>query len=150
MHLTSRTIGEIGNIGSRMLHWAAPQNAQHITLNTRAQNFEGVVIADMWKPHATMCARSRSVRKFIRNPRPTFKKVFDFPNTCREVVRLRCRKNRTLFSDHADIGNNCGVIARLNSADGIYACKPNSRWVSNRSRTWPRYEDVIESPIRPC
>lgn len=56
MDLTTRTIGEIGNVGSRMLHWAAPQNAQDITLNTMAQDFEGVVITDMWKSHTTMRA----------------------------------------------------------------------------------------------
>jgi hypothetical protein len=126
MHLTARAIGEISNVGSRMLHWAAPQNAQHITLNARAQDFEGVVIADMWKPHATMCARRRAVRKFIRNPRPTFKKVFDFPNTSVEVVRLRCRKNRTLFSDHVNVCDDSGVIAWLNATDGLNTCKPNS------------------------
>ena len=56
MNLTTRTLGEIGNVGSRVLPWAAPQNAQDITLDTRAQNFEGVVITDMWKSHTTMCA----------------------------------------------------------------------------------------------
>jgi hypothetical protein len=52
--------------------------------------------------------------------------VFDFPNTSVAVVRLRYRKNRTLFSDHVNVSDDSGVIARLNSADGIYACKPNS------------------------
>ena len=56
MNLTTRTLGEIGNVGSRVLPWAAPQNAQDITLNTRAQNFERVVITDMWKSPTTMCA----------------------------------------------------------------------------------------------
>ena len=56
MNLTTRTIGETGNVGSRILYGAAPQNAQDIALNTRAQNFEGVVITDMRKSPAPMCA----------------------------------------------------------------------------------------------
>jgi hypothetical protein len=68
MNLTTRTIGEIGNVGSRVIPWATPQNAQDIALNTRTQNFEGVVITDMWKSHATMCAGNRADRKFIPNP----------------------------------------------------------------------------------
>jgi hypothetical protein len=150
MHLTTRTIGEIGNVGSRMLRWAAPQNAQDITLNSRAQNFEGVVITDMWKPHTTMCARSRAVRKFIHNPQPTFEKVFVFPNTFVRVVRVRCSKNRTLFCDHADVSNDCCVIAWLNATNGVKTCEPNSCWVTDGSRTWPRYKEVIKSTIRPC
>ncbi len=126
MHLTTRTIGEIGNIRSRMLYWASPQNAQDITLNTRTQNFEGVVITDMWKPYATMCASSRAIRKFIRNPRHTFEKVFDFPNSCIRVVRVRCRKTERLFSDHVNVGNDSGVIAWLNATNGFKTCQPNS------------------------
>ena len=56
MNLTTRTLGEIGNVGSRVLPGATPQNAQDIAFNTRAQNFEGVVITDMRKPHAPMWA----------------------------------------------------------------------------------------------
>jgi len=56
MNLTTRTISEIGNVGSRVLSWTAPQNAQDIALDTRAQNFKGVVITDMWKSHTSMCA----------------------------------------------------------------------------------------------
>jgi hypothetical protein len=89
MNLTTGTLSEIGNIGSRMLHRAAPQNAQDITLHTRAQDFEGVVITDMWKSHTTMCTRSRAIRKFIRNPPATFEKVFVFPNTYVAVARVR-------------------------------------------------------------
>ena len=57
---------------------------------------------------------------------PLSKKVFDFSNTCVEVVRLRCRKNRTLFRNHANVGNDSGMIAWLNATNGINSCKPNS------------------------
>jgi len=56
MNLTTGTISETGDVGSRMFPWAATQNAQDITLNSRAENFEGVVITDMRKSHAPMCA----------------------------------------------------------------------------------------------
>ncbi len=56
MNLTTGTIGETGDVGSRVIPWATAQNAQDIALNTRTQNFEGVVVTDMWKSHTTMCA----------------------------------------------------------------------------------------------
>ena len=55
MNLTTRTLGEIGNVGSRVLPGAAPQNAQDITFDTWAHDYEGVVITDMRESHTTMC-----------------------------------------------------------------------------------------------
>jgi hypothetical protein len=48
-----------------------------------------------------------------------------------------------------NVGDHSSVVTCLHTVNWIYARQPNARWVPNSFSTWPRYEQVIQSPIWP-
>jgi hypothetical protein len=48
-----------------------------------------------------------------------------------------------------NVGNHGSVVTCLHTVNWIYARQPNARRVANSSPTWPRHEQVIQSPSWP-